>query len=97
MSIVFKTKLLKTANKFYFIFISCSWHGCCVFHVTGHGPLMYIPFIYLALLLCVSKLQGMVPSFIILSESTGLTVSPYFRYLRNSQTDRGTQPFFMFY
>ena len=29
-----------------------SWRGCCVSYVTGHGPLMHIPFIYLDLLLC---------------------------------------------
>ena len=51
MSVIVKTKLLKIVNKFDFIFTSCNLQGCCVFHVTGHGPLMCIPFIYSALIL----------------------------------------------
>ena len=96
MSVIVKTKLLKLISKFNFISTSCSWRGCCVFYVTGHGTLMYNVHPYHIIIVAVvfSMLQGMVPYFTIVSESSYLTVEPYFRYLSNPTPDRETQPWF---
>ena len=50
------------------------------------------PFNILGAAIVFSMLQGMVPYFTIISESTCRTVVPYFQYLSNPTPDPGIQP-----
>ena len=97
-SAIVKTKLLKIFNKFDLMSTSCSWCGCCVFHVTGHGPLMYnvhpFPFIYSALPLCFPCYRAW--SLNLLSYQKVLALQLYLTIdiWVTPTTDRQTQPWF---